>query len=68
MLFQIFVGEMKGHIKKSFLVRKSHFKALISTVLYRLVYGAMPDIIFSDLKDATRFVQYPDWTTRMKSK
>ena len=33
-----------------------------------LVYGSMPDTIFADFKDATRFVPYPDWTTRMKSK
>ena len=33
-----------------------------------LVYGSMPDKIFGDLKDKTRFVMYPDWTTRKKSK
>lgn len=33
-----------------------------------LVYGSMPDIIFADFKDATRFVPYSDWTTRMKNK
>lgn len=31
-----------------------------------LVYGAMPDKIFSGLRGKTSFVQYPDWTTRMK--
>lgn len=31
-----------------------------------LVYGPMPDIIFGDLLDRSRFVQYPDWTSRMK--
>lgn len=31
-----------------------------------LVYGAMPDKIFSNLRGKTIFVQYPDWTTRMK--
>lgn len=31
-----------------------------------LVYGAMPEKIFGDLTDLTRFVQYQDWTTRMK--
>lgn len=30
-----------------------------------LVYGAMPDTVFSDFKDRTRFVHYPDWTSRM---
>ena len=33
-----------------------------------LVYGAMPDKIFGDLKNKTHFIQYPDWTTRMKNK
>lgn len=31
-----------------------------------LVYGSMPDSIFGKVKDRTRFVQYLDWTTRMK--
>lgn len=31
-----------------------------------LVYGAMPDIIFGDLKEKAKFVQYTDWMTRMK--
>ncbi len=29
-------------------------------------YGAMPKSIFGELESRTRFVQYPDWTTRMK--
>ena len=33
-----------------------------------LVYGSMPDSIFGDLKDKTRFVMYPDWITRKKTK
>ncbi len=33
-----------------------------------LVYGSMPNAIFGDLLNKTRFVQYDDWTTRMKSK
>lgn len=28
-----------------------------------LVYGAMPDYIFHDLKTRTKFIQYPDWTS-----
>lgn len=28
-----------------------------------LVYGAMPDKVFKDLKDRTRFINYPDWTS-----
>lgn len=31
-----------------------------------LVYGAMPDKIFGGLYDRTRFIQYSDWTSRMK--
>ena len=33
-----------------------------------LVYGSMPDKIFADLKGKAEFIQYPDWTTRMKKK
>ena len=33
-----------------------------------LVYGSMSKVIFGDLLSKTRFVQYPDWTTRMKRK
>lgn len=29
-----------------------------------LVYGAMPGIVFNDYRNATKFVHYPDWTTR----
>lgn len=31
-----------------------------------LVYGSMPDKIFGDLLDKTRFVQFDDWMTRVK--
>lgn len=31
-----------------------------------LVYGAMPDYIFHDLKNKTKFIQYPDWTSYKK--
>lgn len=33
-----------------------------------LVYGSMSDTIFADFKKTTKFIPYPDWTTRMKSK
>ena len=33
-----------------------------------LVYGSMPDKIFGGLLDKTRFIQYPDWISRMKKK
>jgi len=31
-----------------------------------LVYGAMPEKLFSEVKDLATFIQYPDWMTRMK--
>lgn len=31
-----------------------------------LVYGAMPDKIFGDLKTKTQFIQYQDWITQKK--
>ena len=31
-----------------------------------LVYGSMSKKIFYGLEDKTKFIQYPDWTTRMK--
>ncbi|MDO4939869.1 MAG: DUF4417 domain-containing protein [Lachnospiraceae bacterium] len=33
-----------------------------------LVYGSMPEKIFAEVKNRTNFIQYPDWTTRMKGK
>ena len=33
-----------------------------------LVYGAMPDAIFHGLTDRSRFISYPDWTTRQKNR
>lgn len=33
-----------------------------------LVYGSMPKEIFEGLTERARFVQYPDWTTRMRRK
>ncbi len=32
-----------------------------------LVYGSMLQKIFGDLLNKTKFVQFPDWTTRMKN-
>lgn len=31
-----------------------------------LVYGSMPDEIFGEYKEATRFIQYPDWISKKK--
>lgn len=33
-----------------------------------LVYGSMPEAIFEQFKNQTKFIMYPDWITRMKSK
>lgn len=33
-----------------------------------LVYGPMPDSIFKEFKDKTKFIQYNDWIKRMKTK
>ena len=53
---------------------KRYFREGLIAMLYELepkvvlVYGAMPDTIFHGLETITEFVQYPDWTTRMKQK
>ncbi len=50
---------------------KKHFKAGLKAMLETLspkvvlVYGAMPDNVFSEFASMTNFVEYPDWTTRM---
>ncbi len=50
---------------------KKHFKAGLKAMLETLspkivlVYGAMPDSVFGEFKSCTKFVAYPDWTTRM---
>lgn len=31
-----------------------------------LVYGPMPNVIFSGLTSRAQFIQYPDWMSRMK--
>ena len=33
-----------------------------------LVYGPMPDVIFKDFMNKTKFIRYDDWMTRMKNK
>lgn len=33
-----------------------------------LVYGSMPKKIFNNLNTQTKFIQYPDWLTRMRRK
>ena len=50
---------------------KYYFKAGLDAMLQTLepkivlVYGAMPHEVFKDYLNDTKFVQYPDWTTRM---
>ncbi len=50
---------------------KYHFSAGLEAMMEALepqvvlVYGAMPDKVFNRYLNYARFVQYPDWTTRM---
>ena len=49
---------------------KYHFAAGLDAMMETLeprvvlVYGSMPDKVFSQYTSCARFVQYPDWTTR----
>lgn len=49
-----------------------HFKNGLAEMLDELhpqvvlVYGAMPDSIFADFKDRTKFVNYRDWTSEVR--
>lgn len=51
---------------------KSYFKAGLEAMLQELtpqvvlVYGPMPDSIFNDYINCTKFIRYDDWTTRKK--
>jgi hypothetical protein len=51
---------------------KYHFEAGLDAMLQCLVpkivlvYGRMPNCIFSQYSDTTKFIQFPDWITRMK--
>lgn len=50
---------------------KYHFKHGLESMLDELqpeivlVYGSMPDSVFAPFLHRTRFIPYPDWTTRM---
>ncbi len=50
---------------------KREFKAGLESMLFTLepqvvlVYGPMPNSVFTEFLSSTRFVHYPDWTTRM---
>ncbi|MBQ9371951.1 MAG: DUF4417 domain-containing protein [Thermoguttaceae bacterium] len=45
---------------------KSGLHAMLETLEPEvvLVYGSMPRAVFEDYRDATRFIQFDDWTTR----
>lgn len=60
---QIKTAESKRYFREG-------LKAMIDELEPRvvLVYGAMPDSIFHGLDRKTQFIQYPDWTTRMRNK
>ena len=59
---QIQTAESKRYFKEGL---EEMIKELEPEVV--LVYGSMPDKIFADFKETTRFVPYPDWMTRMKN-
>ena len=44
-------------------------KAMIEEIQPRcvIVYGSMSDIVFKDLKDKTKFIQFDDWTTTRRN-
>lgn len=50
---------------------KYHFKTGLEEMLFELepevvlVYGSMPNKVFEDYINCTKFIQYDDWTTRM---
>jgi len=52
---------------------KLHFKTGLESMLETLepevvlVYGSMPDEIFKDYRNRTYFIQYPDWTSYIRS-
>ena len=52
---------------------KEHFRAGLESMLETLtpelvlVYGSMPEDIFMDYKSKTYFIQYPDWTSYIRS-
>ena len=61
-------GQIQSAESKRFFreVLSEMIKELVPEVV--LVYGSMLDTIFADFKKTTKFIPYPDWTTRMKSK
>ena len=58
---QIKSAESKRYFREGLIVMLNELEPEVV-----LVYGAMPDKIFGDLQQRTKFIQYDDWTTRMK--
>ena len=53
--------EEKYHLRNGLLAMLDELEPIVV-----LVYGAMPDSIFGDIKHLTQFVQYPDWISSVK--
>lgn len=60
---QIKSAESKRYFRKGLIAMLDELEPKVV-----LVYGAMPDTIFHGLETRTEFVQYLDWTRRMKQK
>ncbi|MCT7831193.1 MAG: DUF4417 domain-containing protein, partial [Lactobacillus iners] len=60
---QIRTAESKRYFREGLIAMLDELEPKVD-----LVYGAMQDTIFHGLETITEFVQYPDWTTRMKQK
>ncbi len=60
---QIRIAESKKYSREDLIAMLDELESKVV-----LVYGAMPDTIFHGLETITEFVQYSDWTTRMKQK
>ena len=53
--------EEKYHLRQGLIAMLDELKPEVV-----LVYGAMPDSVFRGLKDRTRFISFPDWTSSKK--
>lgn len=60
-------GCNQGKEEKYYL--KEGIRALIEEIHPRcvIVYGSMPDIIFDEFKEKTKFIQFDDWTTTRRN-
>ena len=59
-------GNIQSHEDKYYF--KGGLEAMLETLEPEivLVYGAMPSDVFGDYLKSTKFVQYPDWTKRVR--